>query len=571
MRMKDQLTLDPAIPLSEQRLKNKGGFFKSILQKLYPRAPTSLPSSQALETFKFATLDFQTDEGKKMLYTILRRQGLIFRSVKLKSAFAIPFIDFKFHSAKEKKVMDVFLKNLHPISGLLWLESFLRDWYKDTTAWGTGYIDPIWNKGKTMYNGLKKIHPIEIDLLRDSGGFGSGGKIVLDRKGNPKGWIQRIGDNKTKTVPFCKYAYLTFNTFGDEWLGISDLEPIYQTTWRLMNIEEGVATAIFRHGFPLYDVTVSGGVDGRPPTKEQLDKAALEVKGLNYKSEFIHPPNYKVELKESFSIGKSKDYMEPFIDQIAALSDIPKFVLLGSGDETRTSAPELLKIISPALKPSRDKLKLIFEEQILKPLMEANHIDTTPELIIGDVPLTDIEIEKKAEQEKEEGEGEKQKTEEDNPSGKIPEKPKEEKEEEEELKKETKFKKEKRTYEPLSGIILTNPHGKMLVDGQKKQIVQLKEHGKEMEKLIEKEIYVLEDEKVMAKIKIREPREIGLNDLIHLEYAHQINNDERKEFFGDSQEFLVYEFDLLEILENVSFERDKKEKSQILINNVVPR
>lgn len=571
MGMKEQLTLDPAKPIDKQKPKQKDGFFRSILQKMYPSQPTSMPSSQSLETFKFATLDFHTTDGKKMLYTILRRYGLIFKSVKLKAAYAIPSIDFKYHSEKEKKVMDIFLKNLHPTSGLLQLETFLRDWYKDTTAWGTGFIDPIWNKGKTMYEGLKKIHPIEIDLKRDTGGFGDGGKVLLDKAGNPKAWIQKLDDNKFKEAPFCRYAYLTFNTYGDEWLGISDLEPIYQTTWRLMNIEEGVATAIFRHGFPLYDVQVSGGSEGRPPTSEQLDQAAQEVKGLNYKSEFIHGPNYKVSLIESFSITKSKDYMEPFIDQIAALSDIPKFILLGSGEDIKAIAPELMRTIKPALKPSRDKLKLVFEEQVLKPLMEANHIDTTPELILGNIPFTDIEIEKELEKEKGEGE-EKEK----NPSkGKIPEKPKEKKEEkkdEETLEKDNHKKKRNRTYQELQGIMLTNPHGEMLVSGEKKQIVQLKSDGKEMKKLIEKEIYVLEDEMVMAKIKLREPREIGLNDLIHLEYAHQINNEERKEFFGDGMEFLVYEFDMLEVLEeNISFERDKKEKSKILINKVIPR
>ena len=126
-----------------------------------------------------------------------------------------------------------------------------------------------------------------------------------------------------------------------------------------------------------------------------MDNAIEEVKGLNYKSEFVHPPNYKVALLESFSISKSSDYMDPFIDQIVALSDIPKFILLGTAkDLAKASAPELLKIIKPALRPSKEKLKLFFEEQILKPLMLANHIGTVPQLIISDVALLDEDIEK---------------------------------------------------------------------------------------------------------------------------------------------------------------------------------
>lgn len=538
MKVADQLTLDPAKPISQQTVKKKDGLFRSFLQKMYPSQPESLPSSQSLETFRFAELDFHTTKGKKMLYTILRRNGLIFRSVKLKAAFAIPSIDFKFHSQNERNVVEQFLKNLHPTSGLLQLETFIRDWYIDTTAWGTGFIDPIWNKKKTMIEGLKKIHPIEIDLIRDTGGFGDGGKVLLTKQGNPKGWIQKINDNKTKEAPFCRYTYLTFNTFGDEWLGISDLEPIYQTTWRLMNIEEGVATAIYRHGFPLYDVQVSGGTEGRPPTKEQIDEAAKEVAGLNYKSEFIHGPNYKISLIESFSIGKSRDYMDPFIDQIAALSDIPKFILLGSSDETTASTPELLKVIKPALKPSQDKLKLVFEEQILRPLMEANHIKTTPELIIGDIPLIKEEIEADIEEKKEEEKTEDNQKPEENPNPKP---------EEVELKKEDYLPK---TFKPkkLQEISLLENKSKLLLKGEKKQIIKSKKEAKSLKKLIGKEVYLTEGDKKLAIIKLREPRLIGLNDLVQLEYAHKISSEEAMSHWPGETEFFVYEFDMIKEL-----------------------
>jgi len=139
---------------------------------------------------------------------------------------------------------------------------------------------------------------------------------------------------------------------------------------------------------------------GRPPTQEQLEAAAKEVSGLNYKSEFVHGPNYMVKLVESFSIGKSSDYVDPFIDQIVAMSDLPKFVLLGGAEVTaKAGAEELTKFIKPLLKPSKDKLKLFFEEQILKPLMVANNIDTCPQLIINDIPLLKEEIEAEIEAE----------------------------------------------------------------------------------------------------------------------------------------------------------------------------
>jgi len=546
-RMKEQLTLDPAKPISEQKVKPKQSLFRSILQKLYPERPASLPSAQALESFKFDELDFNTLKGKKMLYTILRRNPLVFRSIFLRSAFAIPSIRFEFNNDQEKNVVELFLKNLHPASGKLQLETSLRDLYMDVGGFGTGFLDPIWNKEKTMIVGLKKIHPISMDLQRDDG-FGEGGKVKLDSKGNPVGWIQKIDDTKTKELTFEQIAYLTFTTFGDEWLGISELEPLYQTVWRLMNIEEGIATAIYRHGFPLWDVTVSGGTDGRPPTKPQLENAAEEVKGLNYKSEFIHPPNYKVDLKESFSMSASKDYTEPFVDQIAALSGIPKFILLGSAiDVTKASFPELLKTIRLSLEPSRKKMRLFFEEQILRPLMEANHIDTTPRLIINEVSLLEVGIKEGevAEKKKEEKVEEDIESLEEKVFEKIMKKLNEKKLEETK-KEETNdaLPKERKTNQ-LKGLNLNTPHGKNLLSGEKKQLAFSIKQEKEMKKFLGKETELYENTKLIGKIKLREPRKVGLNEFIDLEYAHMVEGEERELRWPKETDFLVYEFDII--------------------------
>lgn len=537
MKNSEQVTLDPAKPISEQKVKRKDTRFRTFLQKFYPSQPETMPSSQALESFKFAELDFHTEKGKKMIYTIYRRNALTFKSVKTKAAIAIPSIDFKFNSSSEKNVVDAFLNNLHPSSGLLQLTVFIRDLYIDTTAFGTGYMDPIWNKRKTMIEGLKKTHPIEMDLLRSSG-FGEGGEVILDKNGNPKAWLQRVGDGKTKQIPFGNIGYLTFNTIGDEWLGISDLEPVYQNVWRLMNIEEGIATAIFRHGFPLYDIKVSGASEGRPPTKEQLEAAAEEVKGLNYKSEFVHGPNYIVKLLESFSMGKTQDYIDPFINQIVSMSDLPKFVLLGSSEESsKASSQEIIKFIQPLLRPSKEKMKLFFEEQILKPLMEANHINTVPQLIIGDVPLMDSDIEIAAKERAIKFENDLNEA---NKINRSIEKLK--------AKKKTSKKYLDKETKKLPKISLLEDHGKMLISGEKKQIVKSKSESKEFKKIVGKESYLMDGENPIAIIKLREPREININDFVQLEYAHKISSEERMSHWPNEEIFFVYEFDLVEKL-----------------------
>ena len=104
-RMAEQLTLDPSKPINEKEKLTKNpvrSFFRNLLQKEYPSKPESLPSSQALESFKFQEIDFQTEKGKKMIYTIFRRNSLAFKLVKTKAAIAVPSIDFKYNNDKEK-------------------------------------------------------------------------------------------------------------------------------------------------------------------------------------------------------------------------------------------------------------------------------------------------------------------------------------------------------------------------------------------------------------------------------------------------------------------------------------
>ncbi len=670
----------------EERPKSR---FIQFFSKFYKSDPASIPSAQTLETFKFADEDFQTEKGKKQLYTIFRRYPSVFNGVKLRASLGIRSVDIITKNSASQRVISKFLKNLHPTSGLIALADLLRELWADTDVFGTSFLDPIWNKEKTNYTGLKRIHPISMDLQREQG---EGTAVKLDKKENPVGWIQDI-NNVKKELTFKQIQFLTFTTVGDETLGVATLEPIYKTVWRLMNIEEGLATAIFRHGFPLYDIQVAGGIEGRPPTKEQLDDAAKQVKGLNYKSEFIHPPNYKVKLLEAFSIGKGEDYTGNFLNNLSSALGLPKFMLLNSAEEDSGKVSEtLLKSIKPNLKPAQDKIKLFFEEQILQPLMEANHIIDFPELVFGEWPLLKEEFEDKFREGKDENPKPKPK---DNPKSedksedKTEEKPKETKETKEtkeelaekskkqipstelvelglekkilkekikiideeiikkeklskityeeeseiikknknkpEAKKQHKFKaaewthknghprclicgdeemiggicnnpnppikdqkietdlKEKTVNETvnetvkktvktkpkkLPGLYMREAHADMIVEGAKKQILKSKKEAKLLEKKIGKEMYLISDKGVLGIIKLREPREIDINEFINLRYAHLISDEERQEIWPKEKSLMVYEFEAEFFTKLKTFKMPKDPK--ILISGVQP-
>ncbi len=591
--------------------------FTTFLSKIFQRKPETFLSAQALETFKFDDIDFQTKKGKKLLYTIYRRHPTVFQLTRLRASIGVPSVDIITDDPRAQRVVAKFLNNLHPTSGLIFLRSFLRDLWRATEIFGTSFTEPLWNREHMNYVGLKNIHPISMDLLRH---HGENSKVKLDKFGNPVGWLEEIGNtNQKKEHDFDKIKYLVFNQISDEIFGLSSIEPIYKTVWRLMNIEEGIASAIFRHGFPLYDITISGAQEGRPPTKAQLDDAADQVKGLNFKSEFIHPPNYKVKLMEAFSLGKGEDYTNTFLDMITSASGLPKFYLLGSAKElSRASAQEIQKIIGPGIEPSQEKLKLFFEKEILAPLMKANHIKEVPELVFGkssiEVEVADDSKDKDKDDDDDTGDTGAAPV----PAGiQVPKKKKKQRElqhfsityeAESEIIKENKKKpaaKKKHKFKPavwthknghprclvcgdeetidgpcdgrsdleelaekkLPGLYLVSPHGNLIYEGDKKQIIKSKTGMKMLRSYVGKEMYLLSDNKVWGIIKLREPREIDVNEFLHLRYAHQVSDEERKEWWPDEKKLFAYEFEIIEMFKDLK-DFDVPRGVQVLVKEV---
>lgn len=379
-----------------------------------PSAPSHTEGSRAGYSFDRINpdenVDFRTQKGREILYILSKRDPTCWR---IKNA--IPALSvargFKIipQSPEAREVIKKFLYSLHktdPITALLvavrqlaedsvwsgngfWEKQYSKDWsFRD---------DPFEVKGNSIV-GLKKIHPLTMDLKRDYSG-----EVLIDEKGDfgpPDEFLaysQTLtlkGQWKSRDIDKRRIAHLKFNTIGDEVLGISDYEPIYATIKRSASIQDGIAQGAFRHGVPFLDITV--GDEQHPPDKEMLDNARDEVKDSSYMSEFVHPPWYKTEMHEQFSLSKSKGMLEPFNALIATSTGIPFSVLAGSGEGTnKSTVSELINLIQPLIiAPRQHALKLFLEEQIFCPLMEMSKIDGVPliqwnELFPADYSIAD--------------------------------------------------------------------------------------------------------------------------------------------------------------------------------------
>src|SRR3990167_6494621 len=373
-----------------------------IRQYLSHSYPQAAPSSTEGSRAGYSTDRISSDDSKDFrrlddlytLYILSRRDPSCWRITKSLPALTVGR-GFKIipQSEPARKAIKEFLFKIHKADPVTAMLVGARELAEDTVWSGRGWWERIYSKEwdqnddpfKIKGNqivGLKKIHPLTLDFKRETTG-----EIILDkagsfgRKNEFLAYTQSYtltGSWKSRDVDKRRVAYLKFNSIGDELLGISDLEPIYQTIRRSASITDGIAQGAFRHGVPFLDVTV--GDEQHQPDKEMMDNAREEVKNSSYMSEFVHPPWYKTDLKEQFSLAKSENILKPFTLLISTATGLPLSVLTGSGEGTnKATMTELVNLIQPlVIAPRQQALKLFLEEQVFAPLMEMNKIEGVP-------------------------------------------------------------------------------------------------------------------------------------------------------------------------------------------------
>ncbi len=533
----------------------KLGYLRNVLKKVYPKEPTSLFSSASNETFKFENKDFSKKKNKKELYTVFRRYPLVHRLVKLRADIAVPQVKFRAQTDEGQKLIEDFLSRIHPSSGREQLVEELKNLCMSADIFGTSFWDLVENRQKTAIEAIKPIHPIDVDLIRTMNG-----KVKRDRYGNPLGWKQEpdhgFGLLGGKKLDFERIAVFKNTWIADEVLGIPLLESIYKTVYRLMNIEEGLATSIFRHGFPLYDVTV--GTPEKPPTKEQIDQATKQVQGLNYKSEFVHPPNYSVKLMESYSLGKGHDYTKDFIRGIASASGLPEWAITSSAENlSRASAEALIKESKPTINSIQNKLKLFLEGQVLAKLAEKQNVKEIPKVEFQQVPLLDAEVEASTEVliKNKSFVGQDDNT---NSYGVVTKEKMENQEPGATTSKSVSGVRQTTStgeLQKLPGIYLVEPHASWIHENKKGSIVKSEQGSKTIDQYVGRKVYLVGEDKVYGIIRLREPRKINENEFEQLRYAHLVTDEEKEKWWPKEDELYIYEFDKVQM-----FDKPKKFK-----------
>jgi hypothetical protein len=190
---------------------------------------------------------------------------------------------------------------------------------------GDAYLEKIYNKAGTEIKLLKHINPVTFGFATEPDNHN---KIEIDKNGNPVAYEQVLydveGKEKRVRIPLGKIEHLRFNTFGDEFNGVSSLQPVYNTCIRLMNMEHAAAEAAVKTANPTWVV--------RTTTKSprELNLWAKILGRISAKEVLFLPDGVNIDL---MSPGNQNfnDYAEYFLDAVVAALGVPKTILTGSG------------------------------------------------------------------------------------------------------------------------------------------------------------------------------------------------------------------------------------------------
>lgn len=194
----------------------------------------------------------------------------------------------------------------------------------NTDIAGDGFLEKLYNLKKNKILKLKHVHPITFSFQTDEMG-----RIMLNGDKEPKGYIQYyVGENseeKTQEVSKDLISHLRFNTLGDEFTGMSTIQPGYNTIVRLMNMEYAAAEAAVKTANPLIVITAN------TKSPHQIALWGQILGRINGREQVFIPQDMTVEFKSPGAQNFS-DYSDYFLNAVVATFGVPKGVLLGGSD-----------------------------------------------------------------------------------------------------------------------------------------------------------------------------------------------------------------------------------------------
>jgi hypothetical protein len=249
----------------------------------------------------------------------------------------------------------------------------------NTDIAGDGFLEKVKNTAGTKILRLKHVHPLTLQFKTDD----SMQKIIVDAYGKPIGYVQYVDADVQnngypyKDVPLEKIAHFKYNSLGDEFTGLSPLQPAYDTIVRLMNMEYSAAEAAIKTANPLWVAKCN------TKSPHQIAQWGQILGKISGKDQIFIPEGMELDMK---SPGQQNfnEYADYFLNAVVSAFGVPKGILLGgSGGGNRAQEVVLSKHFYDMIGTMQLTMEAFFNE-IFKEYAEIAGFKA-PKLVINDV------------------------------------------------------------------------------------------------------------------------------------------------------------------------------------------
>jgi hypothetical protein len=300
---------------------------------------------------------------------------------------------------KVREFFENFTANLGNSGSLITWEELLTQIFKHQCIFGGAFVENIFNKRGNRIVDWDIIDSKKIDYAKDSNG-----NVLFDKFGSPLGYTMLvpmsvdIPESKLKNIPSevalpChsffipaeKIAHIKLYSVGDGIYPVGLIEPIYKTSLRKLNMEDALANATYRHGFPVFHAKL--GDQSHEPTPQQIQNMLKVLKDLNFKNEIATPYYYDIQILESKKAEKLREHLEYYKEQEIAGLGIPRPYVTGAGsDENRSVLDNMSNLFELTLRDIINITSASIRRFMFAPLAEKEGFDEVPYLewdIIG--------------------------------------------------------------------------------------------------------------------------------------------------------------------------------------------
>lgn len=202
------------------------------------------------------------------------------------------------------------------------------------------------------------------------------GKILRNPKTKePVGWVQIDEEFFQNSVKFDYDDIVHFQLYklSNDPLAMGIIESAYSVFTNLRKIEDAYAEALYRHGYPNWDITI-GTIDIPASAEDITDADDIAEDIVSGADVFKHGPLLKIDKVESMRMDKITAQLDYFIYLVCAAFGIPKGELLGTGEGTnRATAKELALAKEKHIKALQSTISEIFQENIFKRVLKTNY------------------------------------------------------------------------------------------------------------------------------------------------------------------------------------------------------